>query len=257
MLGVQTTIFTETFFTPYLDGRGAATINEIAKSYPHLVHQYCTKQEKGNITYIDPQNALIKSIGTGIREKIDTNNTFLITKEIFKWLKKSTEYSLHSNTSHVQPAYLTCQQKTGDCDDLTFLYISLCKAVGIPSRFISGYLCEESNGSVKTTGHVWAEVFVGGNLGKNGWIPVECAGTGDIQSEVNLNFGVEKSDHIRLFIDNGSNASLSTYLEGPRISYTSSLDIEIGSFIKINNYSVIDEKELVVTDYKKRSYKNI
>ena len=137
-----------------------------------------------------------------------------MAKNLFIWLKENTTYQKHNGKETVQPAGTTCNIKTGDCDDLSFLYIALCRAVDIPARFIRGFIVEaDDNGYVTTVPHAWAEVFVGGGIGNNGWIPVECACSSDeMEVQINQNFGLESVGHLRLFIDDGTNESLITSL---------------------------------------------
>ncbi len=111
----------------------------------------------------------------------ETNNSFLLAKTLFVWLKENIQYQTHPNDEGVRPAAVTLHNKVGDCDDLSFLYVSLCRVLGIPARFIRGYLLTGyDNGTAIATAHAWVEVFVGGSVGHNGWIPVECACCTDV-----------------------------------------------------------------------------
>ena len=136
------------------------------------------------------------------------------------------------------------------------MYISLCRAVNIPARFIRGFLVEKINGVLEVTPHAWAEVFAGGGIGKSGWIPVECAGTADdIEIEINQNFGVETANHIRLFKDDGTNESLITSLSGlSYIRYGDNRDIDSESITEAENFVVLQSKELVVNKNGNRRY---
>lgn len=58
------------------------------------------------------------------------------------------------------------QTKQGDCGEYSFLFTSLCRSAGIPSRTTVGTW---ANG--KMNNHVWNEFFVE-NVG---WIPVDCS----------------------------------------------------------------------------------
>ena len=158
----------------------------------------------------------------------------------------------------VQRAITTYQLRKGDCDDLSFLYISLCRSVGIPARLISGFLLQQVEDSVSIVRHAWAEVFVGATITSDGWIPVECAGNAntDIKNEINQNFGVEDIYHLRLFVDNGSNESLNVSISPPlEAYYISGLDVDIQDFIVINNYIVLEPKELYIDGDGSREYK--
>jgi len=155
----------------------------------------------------------------------------------------------------VQPASETMQLGTGDCDDLSFLYISLCRSLGIPARFIRGYLVEETDGTVSAVAHAWTEVFVGGNIGNQGWIPVECACPSEnMEVQVNQNFGVESVGHLRLFKDDGSNESMDASISGPMARYDAGMEVEMTAFVEIYNYIVLESKELTVDKNGNRAY---
>ena len=108
--------------------------------------------------------------------------------------------------------------------------------------------------------HAWVEVFVGSNLGIDGWIPVECAGNAKgsdkIQTEINQNFGVESANHLRLFKGDGSNESLNISISGPSfIRYSNDLIIEIKAFLEITNYEILEKNELYVDENGYRKFK--
>ena len=144
--------------------------------------------------------------------------------------------------------------KSGDCDDLSVLYISLCRSIGIPARLISGYLIEERNGEVLAVGHAWAEVFVGEGICESGWRPVECSCCASLTAEIHQNFGVEDAGHLRLFIDNGSNQSLNASISGTRVEYDKKINVEMLPILKIENYEVLQSKELIIDKENYRYY---
>jgi len=254
-LGIVANVLAESYLISDLYGENALTLQEIRSIYPNLVAQYCKAQIVNNTAYINPDDLTIKTIASNILNQEQTNNSFILAKKLFIWLKENTNYQIHNDKGSAQPAHITCLLKTGDCDDLSFLYISLCRSIDIPARFIRGFLVEENNGDDNTVAHAWVEVFVGGNIGNNGWVPVECAGDADkVEIEINQNFGVEDASHLRLFLDDGSNESLNTSISGIRVQYEQDIDIDITSFVEVDNYMMLESKELHV-DESIRSYK--
>jgi len=246
-LGISSEIISESFLIQDLNGVDALSIEEIKENYDSLIVQYCNAQIKDNTAYIDPNNNEIKNIAENILSSLGSNNSFVIAKEIFIWLKQNTNYKINSGIKSVKPCDLTLQSKSGDCDDLSFLYISLCRSIEIPSRFIRGYLVNET----KITPHAWVEVFVGGGIGKSGWIPVECAGnSNDIQAEVYQKFGLESANHLRLFKDDGTNESLNSSITG--LYYTTNLKPE--SYKSFSDYVVLESNELIISEDNVRTY---
>jgi len=244
----------ESHITSDLNQPDALTLEQINKQHPNLVEQFCSAQSNKTTVFIDPLNPAISEITDEILTNAKTNNSFLVAKELFKWLKQQTTYKTHElNDEAVQSAYNTLMLGTGDCDDLSFLYISLCRSLNIPSRYIRGFLLDESS----LVQHAWAEVFVGGGIGNDGWIPVECAGTSNnIQTEIHQNFGIESAGHLRLFIDDGSNESLNITFSG--INYRIFSDnrvIDIKFYSSVNNYLIIKSQQLFIEDNRIRYYK--
>lgn len=259
ILGVEANITAQSFIFYDLNGEDALTINEIKTNYPKLVEQYCKSQVDNNIFYVDPDNLVIKNIAETVLSESDTNNSFIIAKNLFVWLKNNTNYKLHFDDNAVQTSSKTYQEKTGDCDDLSILYISLCGALDIPARFIRGIIIDYDNEKISAIHHAWVEVFVGPNLSINGWIPVECAGTANdedkIQTEINQNFGVESVGHLRFFTGDGSNESLNISMSGPGFTrYSSDIIIGAEAFLEITNYEIIEKNELYVDKNGYRKY---
>ena len=250
-LGVTTTVQDDSYLISDLNGENALSIQEINDQYPEIVTKYCQAQSNESTTFINPNDPEVIAVATDLLNNAGTNNSFLVTKDIFIWLKQQTTYQIHIGNNNAQPATFTLQCKTGDCDDLSFLYISLCRSIKIPSRFIRGFLIEENN----AIPHAWVEVFVGRGIGDNGWIPIECAGTSNnIESEVNQNFGLEGADHLRLFTDDGTNESLNVSLSGLTYFTYGSRILQTTSFAELSNYIVLESNELVIDENGHREY---
>jgi transglutaminase-like putative cysteine protease len=256
-IGLTANIVTESFIVSDLNGADAFTVQEISTLYPDIANKYLLEQSNGTEILIDPDSENINKIAQNVVDDAGTFNSFILAKELFLWLKENTEYKIHKRDGSVQPAAETLLKKSGDCDDLSFLYISLCRAVGIPARFIRGYLLsEEESGNILSTPHAWTEVFVGGTIGNMGWIPVECACVcDDFNIDVNQNFGVENAFHLRLFVDDGSNESLNVSLSGiTYVTYGFDRTVDLVSINEVLDYVVIESKKLVVTKDNQRSY---
>jgi len=251
-LGITASVESESYIVADLNGANALTIQEINDQYPALVAQYCQAQSNETTVFIAPKDLDIIAIASEILNNAGTNNAFLVAKELFIWLKQQTTYQTHIENNNVQPAGFTLQRKTGDCDDLSFLYISLCRSIGIPSRFIRGFLVEENS----AVPHAWLEIFVGGDIGDSGWIPIECAGIADkAETEVNQNFGVESAEYLRLFKDNGSNESLNISLAPLTYKiYGLNREVDPQSYAEITNYAVLRSNELVIDKNGNRYY---
>jgi transglutaminase-like putative cysteine protease len=256
-LGITTKIEVESYLVADLNGKDALTIRQIHDRYPALASQYTRLQANETIRFIDPSDPDIMTIADAVYTNEKTNNSFLVAKSLFSWLKQNIAYQIHPDERVVRSASVTLSNKQGDCDDLSFLYISLCRAVDIPARFIRGYLITDGiNGSITATPHAWTEVFVGQPGSLSGWIPIECACcTNSLITDINQNFGVESAFHLRLFTDDGSNASLAFSLSGiSYITHEQNTSIALESFAEIRNYQELESKKLIITEKNNRYY---
>lgn len=81
----------------------------------------------------------------------------------------ATQQSYQGSTEHA----LVCQ--VGNCNDIHALFVSLCRSVGIPARFVLGQALEAPTGGAEDCEvcgyHCWAEFFVAGL----GWLPADAS----------------------------------------------------------------------------------
>ena len=60
-------------------------------------------------------------------------------------------------------------QGAGVCQDLTHVFLAACRARGVPSRYISGYLLDDA--SHVASSHAWAEAWIAdANRGTGAWL---------------------------------------------------------------------------------------
>ncbi len=87
------------------------------------------------------------------------------------WTTKNVNYSLASlGQPAIQKSSQVLQSRYGKCDEMTALFISMNRAVGIPARFVAGYAYSNSEQyRFGWGGHGWAEVWLPGQ----GWIPFD------------------------------------------------------------------------------------
>lgn len=88
--------------------------------------------------------------------------------KIADWTRKNIEYDLSTLTAEtVQKSSWVLTNKQGVCDEITNLFISMLRSLGIPARFVSGMVYSNIN---YTWGpHGWAEVY----LPDIGWVPFD------------------------------------------------------------------------------------
>jgi transglutaminase-like putative cysteine protease len=62
----------------------------------------------------------------------------------------------HSGTTAAEAFAL----RRGVCQDLTHIFIAGARGLGLPARYVGGYLCRADGASRQEAGHAWVEAFV-------------------------------------------------------------------------------------------------
>jgi transglutaminase-like putative cysteine protease len=122
--------------------------------------------EEGEIT---DQNAQIQRLAQELAA--GKTDAYEVVFTLADWTTTNVEYSLASaGQPAIQTSSEVLQSREGKCDELTALFISLNRAVGIPARFVAGYSYTTSDKFTQPWGgHGWAEVWLPGQ----GWIPFD------------------------------------------------------------------------------------
>lgn len=91
--------------------------------------------------------------------------------KIAQWVENNVEYNLSTLTEEAtQKASWVMENRKGVCDEITSLFISMCRSVGMPARFITGLSYSNINLQNNAWGpHGWAEVYFPGF----GWVPFD------------------------------------------------------------------------------------
>jgi hypothetical protein len=77
---------------------------------------------------------------------------------IFEWVRDNIGYEFYYNTG--KGAVGTLQSGAGNCVDTTHVLVALCRAAGLPARYVHGNCYFVS--SQQVYGHVWAMIYVNG-----------------------------------------------------------------------------------------------
>lgn len=116
-------------------------------------------------TNIDITSEITKKAAKLIEGKTDLYD---VVFELADWTKKNVKYKSTTLTAQsVQKSSWVLENKEGVCDEITNLFISLCRSQGIPARFVGGVVY--SNIEKKWGSHGWAEVY----FPDYGWVPFD------------------------------------------------------------------------------------
>lgn len=99
------------------------------------------------------------------------DDMFIVVDKIAVWVNINIKYNLSTvNVEAAEKASWVMEHREGVCDELTSLFISMLRSLGIPARFISGISYTNLDMFENKWGaHGWAEVYFPGY----GWVPFD------------------------------------------------------------------------------------
>lgn len=96
--------------------------------------------------------------------RADSQDVFQTAYQIMEFIYENYEYSVSTTTVGTH-ANEVLQNKRGVCQDFAHAAIALCRCLGIPARYVSGYFYDATRDqSMRGAGasHAWLEVMVNG-----------------------------------------------------------------------------------------------
>ncbi len=96
-------------------------------------------------------------------------NPYWRARKIFDYVRNHLEYKLEGGWN-VAPVVL--KRGTGSCSEYTFSFIALCRAAGIPARYVGSIVVRGDDASIDDVFHRWPEIY----LPNYGWIPIDPQG---------------------------------------------------------------------------------
>ncbi len=156
-----------------LQNPGHATDEATYRNFVDL--QYLTIPERTR------QDMLALAIENGLSQSSDE----LVT-DVQTYIRNAATYNLNFETipDHVEDlaVYFLTTSKEGICQHYATAAVLMYRALGIPARYVTGYLgISESDAWVSVTGqyaHAWVEIYVDGF----GWMPIEVTAGGPADS---------------------------------------------------------------------------
>ena len=108
---------------------------------------------------IESRNTKIRSLSKQIGA--DQQKAWDRVEAIYDWVRENVEYK----NGPLKGAVAALQDGSGDCEELTSLFIAICRAAGIPAR------------TVWVQGHCYPEFYLNDAEDKGHWFPCQAAGT--------------------------------------------------------------------------------
>jgi hypothetical protein len=110
-------------------------------------------------------------------------NLYWKARKLFQYLIGNMEYLMVGGWN-TAPTVL--QRGNGSCSEYSFSYISLCRAAGVPARYVGALVVRGDDASYDDVFHRWCEVYFPGY----GWVPVDAnAGDRDLPADQAAAFG--------------------------------------------------------------------
>ncbi|MBR9693361.1 transglutaminase domain-containing protein [Candidatus Woesearchaeota archaeon] len=146
------------------------------------------------------------------------DDLFEVVYTVADWVTTNIEYDLKSIAANAnEPSSWVMENREGVCDEMTSLFISMLRSLGIPARFVSGVSYTNLPEFAEPWGgHGWAEVW----FPETGWVPFDVTyGT----------YGYVDATHIKLkdALDAGGSSVEFTMLSRDANLITKSLNIDV------------------------------
>ena len=99
----------------------------------------------------------------------DETNPYWIARRIYNYLLDNMYYEMAGGWN-TAPAVL--ERGNGSCSEYTFVFIAMCRAAGVPARYVGSVVVRGDDASTDDVFHRWAEVY----LPNYGWVPFDPSG---------------------------------------------------------------------------------
>jgi len=113
------------------------------------------------------QNAVKEAVG-------NEKNPYWVARKIYDYLMPKMYYKM---TGGWNTAPTVLARGNGSCSEYSFVYIAMCRAAGLPARYVGSIAQRGEKRAMDDVFHRWVEVY----LPNYGWVPVDPSG-GDQKS---------------------------------------------------------------------------
>jgi len=134
----------------------------------------------GPSPYIESTHAEIRSLAKKV--VADKEKAWDKVEAIYDYVRDNVEYK----NGKLKGALAALRDGTGDCEELTSLFIALCRANDIPAR------------TVWIPGHCYPEFYLHDDEGKGHWIPCQAAGTREFGGMSDFRPILQKGDNFKV-----------------------------------------------------------
>jgi len=111
--------------------------------------------------FIESKDKTIRSIGKEILSETDDLPAWDQVEAIYSWVRENVRYKFDKQ---IHTCIEALESGHGDCEELSSLFIAICRSRGIPAR------------AVWVPGHTYPEFYLEDATGKGHWFPCQAAG---------------------------------------------------------------------------------
>lgn len=116
----------------------------------------------GESPYIDTDEERVIEIAETLRDQNAELTPWEQVESIYRWVRENVEYKFDTQ---IHSCVEALESGTGDCEELSSLFIAICRIQNIPAR------------AVWIPGHTYPEFYLEDEHGKGHWFPCQAAGT--------------------------------------------------------------------------------
>jgi transglutaminase-like putative cysteine protease/sugar lactone lactonase YvrE len=137
-------------------------VGELSAIPDTIKNKYLANNEK--FKYDDPiiTNALKEATG-------NETNPYWIARKIYIYI---IDHMFYEMVGGWNTAPTVLKRGSGSCSEYSFVYISMCRAAGLPARYVGSVVVRGDDASMDDVFHRWVEVYMPGY----GWIPIDPSG---------------------------------------------------------------------------------
>lgn len=132
--------------------------------------------------YIEVRNSKIRKAAREAVEGLDDDAHWEKVEQIYDWVRERVKY----REGKLKGAVAALEDGEGDCEELTSLFIALCRANKIPAR------------TVWVPGHCYPEFMLMDEDNKPHWFPCQAAGTKAFGGMPDMRPILQKGDNFRV-----------------------------------------------------------
>ncbi len=141
----------------HVDPRRVATLRDIP---PKIRKQYLVDGAKFAIKHPSIKKHLKAALG-------DERRPYWMVRRIARYIQDRMHYELAGGWN-IAPTVI--DRGSGSCSEYTFVFIAMCRAAGIPARYVGALVIRGDDASTDEVFHRWPEVYYPGY----GWVPTDA-----------------------------------------------------------------------------------